>query len=284
MTFIRGLPVVGPMLEPCEKVAVIRFAGVIADASISKKGISYHRYAKAIDKAFDKGGVKAVALVINSPGGSAAQTSLIAGHIRQRAEEKEIPVFAFVEDVAASGGYWLACAADEIYAQESSIVGSIGVISASFGFEDLIEKYGIHRRLYTSGDQKSFLDPFSPEKKEDIARLKAIQKEIHQAFIDWVTERRGDVLKASDKDVFDGSFWTAGPAQERGLINGLGDVRSVMRARFGDEVKFAEATPDKGLPVPVPFIGKLQAGMADGFSDELVDTLETRAVWARYGL
>ena len=282
---MRAAPVVGPMLEPRDKVAVIRFAGVIADASISRKGISYHRYAKAIDKAFDKGGVKAVALVINSPGGSAAQTSLIANHIRQRAEEKELPVFAFVEDVAASGGYWLACAADEIYAQESSIVGSIGVISASFGFEDFIEKHGIHRRLHTSGESKSFLDPFSPEKKEDVTRLKTIQEDIHEAFKSWVSERRGDVLNGSEKALFDGSFWTAGLAQERGLINGIGDLRSVMRTRFGDEVKFADIAPDKALSLPVPFLGKAQQTvMAHSLADDALDALETRAIWARYGL
>jgi len=281
MAFIRGLPVIGDFLENRPKVAVIRFSGVIADSGAKKQGISHACFGKIIDKAFDKVGTKAVALVINSPGGAAAQSSLIAGHIRQRAEEKEMPVYAFVEDVAASGGYWLACAADEIHAQECSIVGSIGVISASFGFEDFIEKHEIHRRLHTSGLGKSFLDPFLPEKKEDVARLETIQKEIHIAFKEWVQERRAEKLSSADEDLFDGSFWTGMSAMEKGIIDGIGDVRSVMRRHYGDDVKLVEINPEKKGLLSLPFLGRLSM---QGFADEALEVLETRSLRARFGL
>lgn len=263
------------------KVPVIRFSGIIADTAVKKHAISHGRFAKVIEKAFGKGGAVAVALVINSPGGAAAQCSLIAGHIRQLAEEKGLPVYAFIEDVAASGGYWLACAGDEIHAQDTSIVGSVGVISAGFGFEDFIEKHGIHRRLHTSGADKSFLDPFMPEKPGDLARLDAIQKDIHNSFRDWVRQRRGDKLKGTDKTLFEGQFWTAGPALEKGLIDGIADVRSLMREKFGDEVRFVDVTPERKFALPFPFAARLESA---GIADDILDTLETRAFWSRYGL
>ncbi len=278
--FVKDLPGIGELFDKRPKIPVIRFAGVIADTAFKKQGICHSRFAKVIEKAFGKSGAVAVALAINSPGGSAAQCSLIAGHIRQLAGEKNIPVYAFIEDVAASGGYWLACAADEIHAQEASIVGSVGVISASFGFEDFIEKHGIHRRLHTSGTEKSFLDPFVPERKEDLARLDTIQKDIHGSFRDWVRQRRGDKLKGTDKALFDGQFWTAGPALDKGLIDGVADMRSVMREKFGDEVRFVEMTPEKRFSLPFPFSGLESAGLAD----EALDALESRALWSRYGL
>ena len=176
--FLKSAPIIGGLFEKHPKVITIRFSGVIADNSMKRGGISYAKYASLLDKAFDKHEISAVALIINSPGGAPAQTSLIANHIRRLSEEKDLPVYAFVEDVAASGGYWLACAADEIYAQSTSIVGSIGVISASFGFEDFIAKHDIHRRVHTSGKEKSFMDPFTPESKADLERLKSIQKDI----------------------------------------------------------------------------------------------------------
>jgi len=262
------------------KVPVIRFSGIIADTAYKKQGISHARYSKAIEKAFGKSGAVAVALVINSPGGSAAQCSLIAGLIRQLSEEKSVPVYAFVEDIAASGGYWLACAGDEIHAQETSIVGSVGVISASFGFEDFIEKHGVHRRLHTSGAEKSFLDPFVPERKEDVARLDTIQRDIHASFKDWVKQRRGEKLKGTDKTLFEGQFWTANPAVEKGLIDGISDMRSFMREKFGDEVKFSEASPEKRWSLPFP-LGKLETS---SLSDDILDTLESRALWSRFGL
>ncbi|MBI1257668.1 MAG: S49 family peptidase [Chloroflexi bacterium] len=276
------MPVIGDFFEKKPKVAVLRLSGIIADSSCKKQGISHHRLAKAIDKAFERPGVGAVALVINSPGGSAVQSALIGNHIRQMADDKDRPVYAFVEDVAASGGYWLACAADEIYAQEASIVGSIGVISASFGFEDFIAKHGIHRRLHTAGKEKSFLDPFVAEKKEDVARLEELQRDIHGSFKDWVGLRRGDKLDGGDKDLFEGQFWTAGPAMEKGIIDGIGDVRSFMREKFGDKVKFLEMTPSKKMRFPFSLMGKLE--MPGLSADDVLDTLETRALWSRYGL
>lgn len=281
---IRGLreklaevPVVGGFFKPKPKVSVIRLSGVIADAVMRRQTISYHKYEKLIEDAFDVHKLKAVALVINSPGGSAAQSSLIAGHIRRLAEEKEVPVYAFVEDVAASGGYWLACAADEIYAQEVSIVGSIGVISTSFGFQELIERYGVERRVHTAGTDKSFLDPFLPEKPADVKRLKDVQKDLHEAFIDWVTERRADKLKGEDKTLFEGQFWTAGTALKKGVIDALGDARSVAREKFGEDIKFVEFGPEK------KFLSGL-LGTDISLPEDTVEALETRAIWSRYGL
>lgn len=281
LKFIKNLPFIGDFLEKKPKIAVIRFAGVIADAQAHKNGISHARFAKIIDKAFDRPGLQAVAMVINSPGGSAAQTSLIANQIRRLAEDKELPVYAFVEDVAASGGYWLACTADEIYAQEVSIVGSIGVISASFGFEDFIEKHNIHRRVHTSGQEKGFLDPFRPETPEDLARLDTIQKDIHFAFKEWVSERRADKLNGKDKDLFEGAFWTATTAMDMGLIDGINDMRSLMKEKYGETVKLIDMTPERKLPALLPFVGKLQT---NSLADEFIDTLEARALWSRYGL
>lgn len=284
MTFLKGLPIIGDLLNNKPKVATIRFSGVIADTPVKKQGLSHHRFAKPIEKAFARSNLKAVALVINSPGGSAAQTSLIANQVRQLADEKEVPVYAFVEDVAASGGYWLACAADEIYAQETSIIGSIGVISAGFGFEDFIERFDIHRRLHTSGENKSFLDPFKPEKEEDVKRLKAIQQDIHEAFKNWVLERRGETLNGTENNLFDGSFWTADPALEKGLINGIGDVRSLMREKFGEEIKLVDYTPERKLPFALPpFMSALSGGEIN-FADDLIEALESRAFWSRFGL
>ena len=225
--------------------------------------------------------------MINSPGGSPAQSALVGDHIRRLADEKEIPVYAFVEDVAASGGYWLACAADEIYANQPSIIGSIGVVSAGFGMKGLIEKYGVERRVHTSGKNKSFMDPFLDEKPADVKRLSALQKELHQSFIDWVKARRGKRLNGKDSDLFEGSFWTALNAQDLGLIDGMGEAKSWCREKFkddaGDEceddVKFVEFGPEKKL-VPSLFGADIKASLAE----EALDTLETRALWGRYGL
>lgn len=270
-----NLPLIGKFLAKKAKVAVLRLSGVIADDARRKGGISHAKFAKLIDRAFDKADT-AVALVINSPGGMPAQCELIGAHIRRRAAEKKIPVIAFVEDVAASGGYWLACAADNVYAQNTSIIGSIGVISASFGFEDFIEKHSIHRRVLTAGHNKSFLDPFSPLKGEDVARLSAIQKDIHGVFIDWVKERRGDRLRADNKTLFEGEFWTAGTAMDHGLIDGIADMRGYMREKFGKDVKFIECAPDKKL-LPLPQLPGLSAAA-------LIDAAETEAQWNRFGL
>ena len=278
--FVRELPVIGDLFEKRPKVAVLRFSGVISDSQ-KKQTISHARFAKTLDKLSDRTDLKALALVINSPGGAAAQTSLIADHIRRLSEDNELPVYAFVEDVAASGGYWLACAADKIYCQQSSIVGSVGVIAASFGFEDFIEKHNIHRRVHTAGKDKSFLDPFLPEQPSDIKRLSAIQKEIHQSFIEWVKERRAERLSGADKDLFEGQFWTAGAALEKGMIDGFGDVRSVMKELFGDEVCFVDQTPEKKLMFPFSIMGGVKQ---NEIAQELLDTIESRAYWSRYGL
>lgn len=278
---LKKVPVIGAAFDDSPKVAVIRLSGIISDsASPRRPGISHYRFAKPIEKAFEKPGIKAVVLAINSPGGSAAQSALIGNLIRQLAEEKERPVYAFVEDVAASGGYWLACAADEIYAQDSSIIGSIGVISASFGFEDFIERHGIHRRVHTAGKQKSVLDPFQPERAEDVRRLKIIQADIHTAFIEWVKTRRGERLQGEEEDMFEGQFWAARAALENGTIDAVGDMRAVMREKYGDKVKLVEFAPDKPrFPLPLPF-GMQQLNLAE----DLVDTMECRALWGRYGL
>ncbi len=270
-----NLPLIGKFLAKKPKVAVLRMSGVIADDSRRRGGISHVKFAKLIDRAFDKADT-AVAIVINSPGGMPAQCELIGAHIRRRAAEKEIPVIAFVEDIAASGGYWLACAADSIYAQNTSIVGSIGVISAGFGFEDFIEKHGIHRRVQTAGKNKSFLDPFAAPKDADIARLSALQKDMHGVFIDWVKERRGHRLRADNATAFEGDFWTAGTAMDHGLIDGIADMRGYVAERFGKDVKFIDITADRKWP-PIPAIPGLSAAA-------LLDAAEVEAQWGRYGL
>jgi serine protease SohB len=270
-----NLPLIGKFLAKKAKVAVLRMSGVIADDSRRKGGISHAKFAKLIDRAFDKADT-AVALVINSPGGMPAQCELIGAQIRRRAADKKIPVIAFVEDVAASGGYWLACAADNIYAQNTSIIGSIGVISAGFGFEDFIEKHGIHRRVQTAGKNKSFLDPFAAPKDGDIARLSAIQKDMHGIFIDWVKERRGHRLRADNATAFEGDFWTAGTAMDHGLIDGIADMRGYVAERFGKDVKFIDIAEGRKWP-PIPAIPGLSAAA-------LLDAAEVEAQWGRYGL
>lgn len=278
--FMRGIPFAGKYFEDRPKVSVVRLSGVIMD-SPRRSNINFARVSKQIEKAFNKPGVVAVALAINSPGGAAGQSSLIANEIRHWAAEKNIPVYAFVEDVAASGGYWLACAADEIYAQTVSIVGSIGVISAGFGFEDFIKKHDVHRRLHTSGHEKSMLDPFQPEKPEDLERLNTIQKELHSCFIDWVRERRGHMLKTADRTLFEGRFWTAQAALELGLIDGIQDMRAFLSNKYGDRVKLLDISAEKRLfALPSPL---LQTDIS-GIGEELLQSIESRSVWARYGL
>lgn len=219
-------------------VNVLHLHGAIGQGSSFKPGLTIESIADLLDQAFECKKAKAVALVINCPGGSPAQSSFIGKRIRDLATEHKKQVFAFVQDVAASGGYWLACSADEIYADANSIVGSIGVISYGFGFPELIKKHGIERRVYTSGKSKSTLDPFKPEKKEDIAKLKHLQEIVHQNFITWIKSRRGDRLKKSDEFLFNGDFWIAEMAQNFGLIDGLGDIKSVMKEKFGKETQF----------------------------------------------
>jgi serine protease SohB len=267
-------------------VPVVRLNGVIGIASPLRPGLLLSTIARSLERAFDTRHVRAVALVINSPGGSPSQSHLIFRRIRQLAEEKKVPVLAFVEDVGASGGYMLACAADEIICNEFSIVGSIGVVGASFGFQELMEKVGIERRLYTSGDRKAMLDPFLPEKADDVKRIKAIQQDIHEHFIALVKERRGTKLNGSDKTLFSGEFWTAKKGIELGLADSIGDLRSVLRERFGEKVHTPLISAERSL------FGRRLPGvsLADvvtrqpGLADDLISALEIRAMWGRYGL
>ncbi len=268
-------------------VPVVRLNGVIGFSTPLRPGLTLSSVAKPLERAFAWPRARAVALLINSPGGSAVQSHLVFQRIRQLSVEKEKPVIAFVEDVAASGGYMIACAADEIVADPSSIVGSIGVIGASFGFAKLIEKIGVERRIYTSGINKAMLDPFLPENPEHVARLKAIQEDIHAAFIALVKSRRGTKLNGADESLFSGEYWAAHQGIEYGLIDRIGDLRSTLRERYGDKVETPLVSPKTSL------LGRatpgIAAGLGDGFdrpglTDELISTLEARAIWARYGL
>jgi serine protease SohB len=262
-------------------VAVVRLAGVIGMPMRLRSGLSLGGLAGTIERAFSLRGVEAVALAVNSPGGSPVQSALIHKRIRALAGEKEVPVFAFTEDVAASGGYWLALAGDEIYADENSIVGSIGVISAGFGFQDLLERFGIERRVHAQGEKKAMLDPFRPERPEDVKRLEAIQKEIHGSFKELVRERRGDKLKGSERKLYSGDIWTGRQALELGLVDGIGDLRSVMRQRYGDKVKLRLVGAERSWLRRR--LGLTRSGPED-WGEALIAAAEARALWARYGL
>src|SRR5258706_1005374 len=218
-------------------VPVLRLSGPIGMATPLRPGLSLATADGAIERAFTMSKLPSVAIVINSPGGSPVQSNLIFKRIRQLADEKDKRVYVFCEDVAASGGYYLAVSGDEIYADPSSIVGSIGVISASFGLEKAIQRLGIERRVYTAGQSKGFLDPFQPERPDDVARLKALQKDVHDVFIGVVKDRRAERLKGLDPDIFSGAFWSAAKALDLGLIDGVSDVRSKMRELHGDKVR-----------------------------------------------
>ena len=267
-------------------VPVVRISGVIGVVAPLRPGVLLSTVARTLERAFEMPRARAVALIINSPGGSPSQSHLIFRRIRQLADEKHIPVLAFVEDVGASGGYMLACAADEIICDQYSIVGSIGVVGGTFGFTGLMDKLGIERRLYTSGDRKVMLDPFLPEKPDDVKRIKAIQKDIHEHFIGLVKTRRGGKLNGSDKALFSGEFWTAAKAIELGLADRMGDLRSILRERFGEKVYTPLISAERSL------LGRRLPGInfADaiahrpGLADELISALEVRAIWSRYGL
>lgn len=267
-------------------VPVIRLAGVIGAVTPLRSGLTLSSTARSLERAFATRNARAVALIINSPGGSPAQSHLIFRRIRQLATEKKLPVIAFVEDVGASGGYMLACAADEIVCDQFSIVGSIGVVGGSFGFPKLMEKLGVERRLYTAGERKVMLDPFQPEKPEDVKRIKTIQKDIHMHFIALVNERRAAKLKSNEKTLFSGEFWTARAAIELGLADGIGDLRSTLRQRYGEKVRTPLISEGRG------FFGRRIPGLSSlenlarrpGLADDFISALETRALWSRYGL
>lgn len=244
--------------------------------------MSLAELAGPIQKAFSMKDAPAVALIINSPGGSPVQSALIAGRIRELAEEKNKPVLGFVEDVAASGGYWLACAADEIFADASSIVGSIGVIAATFGVNDLIGRWGIERRVYTAGSRKMMLDPFQPEKEDDVSRVKHLQERIHRDFINHVEGRRADKLKGSPDDLFNGDIWVGSEAVDLGLIDGLGHLRPILRERFGDKVKMKVFGQQRGFLRRFGLSDSRTMGQAA--IGGAIDAVEERAHWQRYGL
>jgi len=267
-------------------VSLVRLHGVITPTTgpVPRSVINSVSTEKVLERAFERDRLAAVALLINSPGGSPTQSALVADRIRSLAAEHDVPVLAFCEDVAASGGYWLACAADEIYAHATSIVGSIGVISQSFGLEGLLQRIGVERRLYTAGDAKSRLDPFLPEKPEDVVWLRGLQDQLHELFREWVVARRGDRLSTST-ELFDGEVWTGARAVELGLVDGLGTARGVLAERFPD----ADLVPIEGRR---PLLARLGIGAAPAavrpLSSDLVmqfaQAAEIRATWARYGL
>jgi len=267
-------------------VPVVRLSGVIGFSTPLKAGLTLANVARPLERAFGMRHARAVALLINSPGGSPVQSHLIYRRIRQLAAENGRPVIAFAEDAAASGGYMIACAADEIICDPSSIVGSIGVVGGSFGFAKLIDKLGIERRLYTSGEHKAMLDPFLPENPQDVDRLKSVQREIHEGFIELVKQSRGSRLKGPEKELFSGEYWTGAKAVSLGLADTLGELRSTLRERYGPDV----LTPL--MPASRNWLGRAQPGVrgadlllhSGGVAEELVSALEERAIWARYGL
>ena len=270
-------------------VPVVRLSGVIGAVTPLRPGMSLAGVAKTLDRAFAMRNAKAVALVINSPGGSPVQSRQIYLRIRQLAAEKKLPVLVFVEDVAASGGYMIACAGDEIFCDPSSILGSIGVVGGSFGFQELIKKIGVERRLYTAGEHKAMLDPFLPEDPDDVRRLKALQREIHAIFIALVKGSRGARLKGSEGVLFTGEYWAGEKSVSLGLADSIGDIRSTLRARFGDKVLTPVIAPASGMLSGLlgrrsPGAGSLAAldGIG-GLPDEVISALETRAIWAKFG-
>src|SRR5258707_617126 len=270
-------------------VPVVRLSGVIGAVTPLRPGMSLAGVARTLERAFDMKNAKAVALVINSPGGSPVQSRQIYVRIRQLAAEKKLPVLVFVEDVAASGGYMIACAGDEIFCDPSSIMGSIGVVGGAFGFQDLIKKIGVERRLYTAGAHKAMLDPFLPENPDDVARVKALQREIHAIFIALVKQSRGSKLTGADDVVFTGEYWAGETSISLGLADAIGDPPSPLRDRYGDKVLTPVIAPASGMLAGL--LGRKSAGAGtlaplEGFSrlpDELISALESRAIWAKFG-
>lgn len=268
-----------PFLGRAPRVALIRLQGLIAARpGPFAGGISAAGVAPLIERAFAMRRLAAVFVVINSPGGSAVQSSLIAQAIRRQAEAKKLPVIAFAEDAAASGGYWLACAADEIICDPASILGSIGVISAGFGFHDAMGRLGVERRLRTAGSEKSFLDPFRPERAEDVARIEDLLGRLHEEFRSWVRSRRGEKLKAPDEQLFTGRFWTGREAVALGLADALGDAEAEAKRRYGEDVRIVPVGPRRRA-----FPWRLLPSLRDA-GDALAHAVEERAAWARLGL
>jgi signal peptide peptidase SppA len=260
------------------EIPTLRLSGVIGQAGFMRSGLNISSLDQLIDKLFSNKKSPAVALIINSPGGSPTQSSLIAEKIIKKSKQKNKKVMAFVEDVAASGGYWLACASDEIYIDTNSILGSIGVISPGFGFVELIKKIGIERRVYTSGKSKSFLDPFKAAKEDDIERLQSIQEQIHENFIEYVKKRRGSKIIEKDfNEVFSGLFWVGQKAIDLGLADGLGSIYDIIEKKFGKKAKI------KFIDQKKSFIQKrLSSSLLD--TDALIQKIEEKTLWSRFGL
>lgn len=263
-------------------VPVVRLNGVIS--SEQKPGrINIESVNPLLEKAFEDKKAVAVAIVINSPGGSPVQSRLVGNRIRELANKNEKKVFVFIEDVAASGGYFIAVVADELFADPSSIVGSIGVIMAGFGFEKAIEKIGVTRRIYTAGKNKSTLDPFMPEKKSDIDRIKGFEDDIHKVFIDYVKQHRGDKLVGTDDELFTGEWWPALRGVDLGLVDALGDMHTVLRERYGDDLILKPVKSKKSL-FSMPNIGLNKANISTEIATDLISAMEERALWSRFGL
>ena len=265
-------------------VAVIRLKGVIAPSSGGmRKTISLEGVEPQLKKAFAISSVKAVALVINSPGGSPVQSQLIADRVRQLANKNGVPVMAFCEDAAASGGYWLACAADEIYASPASIIGSIGVVSAGFGFPELLAKIGVERRVYTAGTSKAMLDPFKPEQDADVAHLKSLQVTLHEQFKDYVKSRRGGRLNGGEDEMFSGAFWAGTTALQLGLIDHIGSLYQVLEQKFGSDFKIVSITAKSGFSL-LQGLSSSKDAFGASLAGQVIETAEDRLWWSRLGL
>ena len=278
---VARLPGVGDRGDKSPVVAVVRLHGVISPSAspLARGAINVMSVETSLTRAFERDRLAAVALVINSPGGAPTQSALVAERVRELAAKKGVPVLAFCEDVAASGGYWLACAGDEIFAHPTSQVGSIGVVSASFGLNGLLDRFGVERRVHTAGTRKVRLDPFLPENPEDVEWLLGLQGELHEQFVAWVRERRGDKLTGTPEQLFSGEVWTGARAAELGLVDGLGSVRSVIAERYPD-AELVMAEPRRAL---LARLGVPGASAADRVL-AAIDSLENRVTWSRFGL
>ncbi|MFT6076881.1 MAG: signal peptide peptidase SppA [Myxococcota bacterium] len=266
-----------------QNIAVINLSGVIGKGGKIEQGVNIDNIEPLLVKAFDTKKLKSVAININSPGGSPVQSELIYQRIRELSNEKKIPVFTFAQDVAASGGYFILLAGDEIFAHNASIVGSIGVISAGFGFEDLIKKAGIERRIYAQGKNKAVLDPFSPEDDDSIEILKSAQKDVYESFKDLVKDRRQDKLKASEEKLLNGAFWSGKTALDLGLIDGISDMRSKMKEKFGDKIKFINIEPKKKGMIKELLSSKFE-NIGSVFVDSVMSKIEEKSIWSKFKL
>jgi signal peptide peptidase SppA len=272
----------GPVLP------LVKLHGTIGVGSPLRPGLNLDMVNSSLERAFSYRNVPAVLLSINSPGGSAVQSALIHNRVRQLAKRRKVKVISFCEDVAASGGYWLATAGDEIYADHASIVGSIGVVYASFGFVEALDRLGVERRVHTAGKSKMMLDPFQPQRTEDVARLKDMQADIHETFKALVRTRRDGKLKVEDDELFSGAFWSGGQAREIGLVDGLGSLHDVVTEKFGPEAVLRPVARSAGwmrrLRMPPQVASPRSGHLAAGLADEVIEALEARALWQRFGL